>query len=73
MKAMSGKVVSTGKMKDTIVVEVQRTRLHPLYKKYLKKTKRYKVHSVKDGIKTGDTVEIIQTKPISKEKHYKIK
>lgn len=71
MKHLLGKVVST-KMNKTIVVEVPYMKLHPLYKKYMKRSKRYKVHCEDAGIKLGMEVKIIQTKPISKQKHYKL-
>jgi small subunit ribosomal protein S17 len=71
MKIISGKVVSA-KMKNTIVVEVRKQKTDALYKKIIYRTKRYKVHSEKDGINEGDTVQIVQTRPISKEKHYKV-
>lgn len=71
MKTLIGKVVSN-KMSKTLVVEVQRQRLHPLYKKIMRRSRRYKVHSENPDIKVGELVKITQTKPISKEKHYKI-
>lgn len=71
MKVLTGKVVST-KMAKTVVVEVVRQRIHPLYKKIMHKTKRYKAHNENTDIKVGDIVEIESTHPISKEKHYKI-
>lgn len=70
MKAITGKVVST-KMKNTIVVEVIRQRVHPLYKKIMKKTIRLKAHCEDQTIKEGDMVEIVSTRPISKEKFFK--
>lgn len=69
MKTISGKVVST-KMANTLVVEVRKQRLHPLYKKIIRRSKRYKVHCDKGDVKTGDTVAIKSCRPISKEKHY---
>lgn len=71
MKELTGKVVSC-KMKNTIVVEVESTRLHPLYRKYLKRSKRLKVHCEDQTVKEGDTVKIVSTRPMSKEKHYKL-
>jgi small subunit ribosomal protein S17 len=71
MKIISGKVVSA-KMKNTLVVEVIRYHRHPLYKKYLKRSTRYKVHCEDSSIKEGDRVKIVSTRPISKEKHYKV-
>lgn len=72
MRTLSGKVVST-KMKDTVIVEVQNQRMHPLYKKFITRSKRFKVHSEDQNIKEGDLVTIEETRPMSKEKHFKIK
>ena len=71
MKNLKGKVVSCS-MNKTIIVEVPYLRLHPLYKKYLKRSKRYKVHCERNDIKLGMEVNIVETKPISKDKHYKV-
>ncbi len=71
MKKLKGKVVSD-KMAKTIVVEVLRYTKHPLYKKYTKKSKRYKVHDEKKEYKLGDKVLIEETRPISKDKHFKV-
>lgn len=71
MKNLTGRVVST-KMAKTIVVSVERQKVHPLYKKIIKRSKRIKVHSEDETIKTGDLVKIAPTKPMSKEKHYKL-
>ena len=70
MKILTGKVVSSASPK-TLVVEVAKSRLHPLYKKIIRKTKRYKVHHEGASVSVGDIVKIVPTKPISKEKHYK--
>lgn len=68
---LKGVVVST-KMQKTVVVAVESHRSHPLYKKRMTKTKKFKVHNEDSTIKTGDTVRITQTAPISKEKSWKI-
>lgn len=68
-KVLSGVVVSD-KMKDTIVVEVQRFVKHPKYKKFYKVHKKYKVHDLGNTRKVGEKVEIKETKPISKTKHF---
>ncbi len=65
-------VVVSDKMAKTIVVEVGRYVKHPLYGKYIKKSKRYKVHDEKNEYKVGDKVLIEETKPISKDKHWKV-
>lgn len=71
MKTLTGKVVSA-RMNKTIVVSVERLWMHPLYKKYIKRTRRYKVHCEDPHIKTGDMVKIVSNRPISKEKHFKL-
>lgn len=71
MKKLEGKVVSF-KMQNTAVIEVLRTVVHPLYKKRLKRSKRYKVDTNGQEISLGETVTIVETKPISKDKHFKI-
>ena len=70
-KILSGTVVSD-KMKDTIVVLVERYTKHPRYDKYVKSRKRYKAHDAGNIAKIGDKVQIIETKPISKDKHFKL-
>ncbi|MCH7541243.1 30S ribosomal protein S17 [Patescibacteria group bacterium] len=65
-----GKVVST-KMNKTVVVEVERFVVHPIYKKRIKKVKKLKVHD-DVGVSVGDKVQISSTKPLSKEKHFRI-
>lgn len=71
MKVFRGKVISL-KMNKTAVVEVQRETVHPLYKKILVRSKKYKIDTGNSTLKVGDTVKIIETKPISKDKHFKI-
>lgn len=72
MKILEGKVFSTG-MKNTIIVEVVRQVRHPLYKKLLKRSKKYKVETKGITVNTGDIVKIVETKPISKDKHFILK
>ena len=67
-----GTVVSAGKMDKTIVVAIVRNAKHPLYKKVVKKTKKFKVHDEKNECGMGDTVEIMETRPISKDKYYRL-
>lgn len=71
MKVFKGIVVST-KMQKTVIVEVMRKVVHPLYKKLLKRNKKYKVDNTGFSVSEGDRVEIVETKPISKDKHFKI-
>lgn len=71
MKKIDGKVVSV-KMKNTAVVEIARQTIHPLYKKIVKRTKRIKVDTGEKTVAIGDRVTIVETRPISKEKHFKL-
>jgi small subunit ribosomal protein S17 len=70
-KILKGVVVSD-KMDKTIVVSVSRFVRHPLYGKFYKVSKKYKAHDAGNIYKTGDKVEIIETRPISKDKHFKV-
>lgn len=70
MKKLKGKVVST-KMNKTVVVEVESYRIHPLYRKRMKRKKRYYVHDEKD-VARGTAVTIGEIRPISKTKRWKI-
>lgn len=72
MKIFKGKVVSL-KMQKTAIVEVERKFAHPVYKKIITRSKRYKVDIGEHVLNIGDLVEIIETKPISKDKYFKVK
>jgi small subunit ribosomal protein S17 len=71
LKSKVGQVLSN-KMDKTLVVLVESHRNHPLYKKTMKKVKRYKVHDEKNECKIGDTVKIVETRPLSKEKRWRV-
>ena len=71
MKTITGKVVSN-KMSKTVIVELFRQYKHPVYKKILKRTIHIKAHTNDTSIKEGNIVKIVQTRPISKDKHYKV-
>ena len=58
--------------KKTVVVEVERTFKHPIYKKYIKRSKKYHVHDETDALRVGDKVMIEETRPISKLKTWKV-
>ena len=58
--------------KKTVVVEVERTFKHPIYKKYIKRSKKYHAHDETDTLRVGDKVIIEETKPISKLKTWKV-
>ena len=70
-KERRGRVVSD-KMDKTVVVQVERTFAHRLYKKYIRRRKNYMVHDETNDCREGDTVVITETKPRSKNKHWKI-
>jgi len=58
--------------KKTVVVEVERTFKHPIYKKYIKRSKKYHAHDETDALRVGDKVIIEETRPISKLKTWKV-
>ncbi|MBB6042478.1 30S ribosomal protein S17 [Borreliella yangtzensis] len=68
-RELIGKVVSD-KMSKTIVVEIIQRKMHPIYHKYLKVSKKVKAHDDKEVSKVGDTVKIIEARPISKDKRW---
>ena len=65
-------VVTSDKMTDTAVVEVQRYFKDSKYGKFIKEKKKYKAHDPGNSVKIGDKVEIREVKPISKDKHFVI-
>ncbi|GHU21962.1 30S ribosomal protein S17 [Spirochaetia bacterium] len=64
--------VKSDKMDKTIVVAVETTTLHPFYKKYITRIKRVKAHDEKNEAKIGDRVRIVESRPLSKEKCWKL-
>jgi len=70
-KTMTGVVVSN-KMDKTVVVKVERRFSHPVFKKVVKTTKKYKVHDEKNECLEGDLVRIQETRPLSKEKRWRL-
>ncbi len=70
-KTRIGRVISN-KMDKTVVVTVETVKHHPLYRKTIKKAVRYKVHDAKNECEEGDTVRIIETRPLSKEKRWRV-
>ena len=70
-KVLSGTVVSN-KMKDTVVVLVERYEKHPKYHKFINLRKKFKAHDVGNTANIGDKVEIVEVRPISKDKHFKL-
>lgn len=68
-RVLSGIVVST-KMRDTVVVLVERYEKHPKYEKFVKRRKKFKAHDAGNTKVMGEKVRIAETKPISKDKHF---
>lgn len=71
MKTFTG-TITANKMLNTVVVEIVTRRPHPLYKKLQKRSKKYKADTTGQTVQVGDVVEIQQTRPISKDKYFKI-
>jgi small subunit ribosomal protein S17 len=71
-KTMLGKVVGD-RMDKTVVVTVERLVQHPLYGKYIRKQKRYKAHDEKNDCHVGDRVLLVETRPLSREKRWRVK
>ncbi len=70
-KVRTGRVVSD-KMEKTVIVQVADSKLHPLYKKVMRQRTRFKVHDESDQCKLGDLVKIRETRPISKDKRWRV-
>ncbi len=70
-KTRIGRVLSN-KMDKTVVVAVEATKHHPLYRKTIKKATKYKAHDAKNECREGDIVRIIETRPLSKEKRWRV-
>jgi len=70
-RILEGKVVST-KQDKTITVLVERRTMHPIYKKYIKKSAKFAAHDEANSAKDGDTVQIIECAPISKKKRFSL-
>ena len=70
-KVRTGKVASN-KMDKTIVVAIEERVKHPLYKKVVKRTYKLKAHDEKNECNIGDTVRVMETRPLSKEKRWRL-
>ena len=70
-KRLIGKVLSN-KMDKTVVVEIENLIMHPLYKKSMRRSKRVKSHDEKNQCDIGDIVRIEETRPLSKDKRYRL-
>ena len=65
-------VVSSSKMDKTITIVVERKLRHPIYGKFVKKTKKFVAHDEKNECNEGDTVRIMETRPLSKRKRWRL-
>ena len=65
-------VVVSNKMDKSIVVEIERREKHPIYGKFIKKTNRFMAHDEKNECNIGDTVRIMETRPMSKKKCWRL-
>lgn len=70
MKTLQG-IVTSNKMQKTVVVRVDRMRRHPKYQKFFRISKKFKAHDEKGEFNVGDTVIIQETRPLSREKHWR--
>jgi small subunit ribosomal protein S17 len=70
-RQLRGKIISD-KMQKTVIVEVERIKKHPKYKRRYKISKKYKAHVEKDEYKTGDKVIIEECRPLSKDKKWRV-
>jgi len=66
-----GRVVSD-KMDKTVVVAIETPKRHPLYKKTIKRTVKYKAHDENNECRRGDMVRIVETRPLSRHKHWRV-
>ena len=66
-------IVVSDKMDKTVVVKIDRLVKHPVYNKYIKRAAKYKAHDNDNSCKTGDRVLIVETRPLSKDKHWKVR
>jgi len=65
-------VVVSNKMDKTVVVQVDKVLKHPIYKKYISRRNKYKAHNEKNDCNVGDRVLIIESRPLSKEKMWRV-
>ncbi|MFI5317061.1 MAG: 30S ribosomal protein S17 [Myxococcota bacterium] len=65
-------VVISDKMDKSVIVEVSRTVLHPLYQKYVRKRTRFMAHDESNALKIGDRVRIVESRPMSRRKRWRV-
>lgn len=70
-KRLMGRVVSD-KMDKTVVVQVESTRRHARYGKVVRKSRKYKAHDAENACRVGDVVRIVESRPLSREKHWMV-
>jgi len=71
-KVRTGVVISN-KMDKTVVVEVSRTVVHPVYKKFVRRRKRFMAHDEENRCRIGDEVIIVETRPLSRHKNWRVR
>lgn len=71
-KVRTGVVISN-KMDKTVVVEVSRTVIHPVYKKFVRRRKRFMAHDEENRCRIGDKVMIVETRPLSRHKNWRVR
>ena len=65
-------IVTSNKMEKTVVVSVESRKKHEMYSKFITTSKKYKAHDETNIAKSGDTVEIMETRPLSKDKNFRL-
>jgi small subunit ribosomal protein S17 len=70
-KTRTGRVISH-KTEKTVVIGIETMKRHPLYKKSMRTVVRYKAHDAKNECNEGDTVRIVESRPLSKDKHWRV-
>lgn len=71
VKSKIGRVVGD-KMQQTVVVAVEHLRRHPIYRRTLRRTRKFKAHDEANAARIGDVVRIVETRPLSKEKRWRV-
>jgi small subunit ribosomal protein S17 len=70
-KVITGKVVSD-KMEKTVVVAVESRVKHPMYQRIIRRTRKFKAHDAENSCRIGDKVKLVETRPLSKEKRWRV-
>ena len=72
MKRQVNGVIVSNKMDKTVVVQVERVVMHPLYKKYIRRRNKFMAHDKENACQIGDLVEITESRPLSKTKRWRV-